>query len=121
MTDPNDLARRYVAVWNDPDPAARRTAIAALFAPGATHHTPSRQARGHAELEARVAESHDTWVAPGTHVFRAVPGADGHHDAVRLNWEMVERATGTVASVGFDFLTVDADGRILTDHQFIDR
>ncbi|XVQ87926.1 nuclear transport factor 2 family protein [Microbispora siamensis] len=120
MNDLNDLARRYVAVWNEPDAAVRREMIAQLFAPDAAHYTPSMEAHGHAELEVRIATSYGKWVAPGGYVFRAVENADGHHGAVRFNWEMVRTASGEVDSVGFDFLTLDEDGRIRTDHQFIE-
>lgn len=120
MIDPNDLARRYVAVWNEPDAGVRREMISALFAPEAAHYTPSMEVHGHAELEERIATSYDKWVAPGGYVFRSVANADGHHDTVRFNWEMVRTATGEVDSVGFDFLTLGEDGRIRTDHQFIE-
>ncbi|MEU7916201.1 nuclear transport factor 2 family protein [Microbispora bryophytorum] len=120
MNDLNDLARRYVAVWNEPDAAVRREMIAQLFAPGAAHYTPSMEAHGHAQMEARIATSYDKWVEPGAYVFRAVENATGHHDAVRFNWEMVRTASGEVDSVGFDFLTLGEDGRIRTDHQFIE-
>ena len=120
MNDLNDLARRYVAVWNEPDAAVRRDMIAKLFASDAAHYTPSLEVHGHAELEVRITTSYDTWVAPGTYVFRAVENANGHHGAVRFTWEMVRTASGEVDSVGFDFLTLGEDGRIRTDHQFID-
>ncbi|MGI5160515.1 hypothetical protein [Microbispora sp. CA-102843] len=77
MNDLNDLARRYVAVWNEPDAAVRREMIAQLFAPDAAHYTPSIKVHGHAELEVRIATSYGKWVAPGAYVFRVVENADG--------------------------------------------
>jgi hypothetical protein len=38
MSDLNDFARRYIAVWNEPDAALRRKAIIELFAPDAAHY-----------------------------------------------------------------------------------
>ncbi|MFI6985221.1 nuclear transport factor 2 family protein [Embleya sp. NPDC050154] len=118
ITDPDSFAHRYVAMWNEPEHGARRSAIIELFAPGAVHYTPTREVHGHAEMESRVRGSYEQWVKPGVHFFRAA-GADAHHDAVRLTWEMVSAATGEIASVGTDFIVVDATGRILADYQFI--
>ncbi|PZG22956.1 nuclear transport factor 2 family protein [Nonomuraea aridisoli] len=121
MTDLNDLAHRYAALWNEPDAETRRAAVAGLFAADAAHYTPTREFHGHAELEERVAGAYEQWVAPGTYVFRAGAGAEGHHHAVRLTWEMVRRDTGEVDSVGFDFLVLDEHGLIRSDHQFVGR
>jgi hypothetical protein len=121
MSDPNDFAHRYIALWNEPDAGQRRKAIIELFAPDAAHYTPSHEVHGHAELEARITTAYEKWVKPGVYVFRAVPNANGHHDAVRFNWEMVARDSDTVESVGFDFIILDESGLILSDHQFIDR
>lgn len=55
--DHNDLARRYVELWNETDADSRRDAIAELFAPDVTHCTKSQEARGLAEMERRVVGS----------------------------------------------------------------
>lgn len=120
MSDLNEFARRYIAFWNEPDPELRRKAIEELFTPDMVHYTPSMEAHGHEEMAARVTLSHDKWVKPGEYVFRAVPNANGHHGAVRFNWEMVNLATDAAVSVGFDFLVLDENGLIRTDHQFVD-
>lgn len=120
MNDLDYFARRYAALWNEPDAERRRAAIAELFAPDAVHYTPSQEVRGHAAMEVRVTDSHEKWVAPGTHAFRAVPGATGHHGAVRFTWEMVDAASGEVVSVGSDFVVRDREGLITSDHQFVD-
>ncbi|WP_406091268.1 nuclear transport factor 2 family protein [Streptomyces sp. NBC_01013] len=117
----NAIAHRYIAMWNEPDPALRRALVEELFAPDCVHFTPSREVRGRADMVARVAAAHAQWVAPGQYLFREVPDADGHHGTVRFTWEMVEVATGTAVSVGFDFLVLDEAGLIVSDHQYIDR
>lgn len=121
MKDPNDFARRYIAMWNEPDAELRRRAIAELFAPDSVHYTPTQEARGHAQLEARVTAAYQKWVEPGMYAFRAAPNANGHHNAVRFNWEMVALPSGEVVSVGFDFIVLDQEGLIRSDHQFVDR
>ena len=119
--DLDEFARRYIAVWNEPDPAVRRKQIAELFADDADHYTPSVHAHGHAALDERIISAYTRWVLAGEYRFEAVPGANGHHDAVRFTWHMVHLADRQVISVGFDLITVDDEGRILTDYQFVDR
>lgn len=121
MSDLNEFAERYIAVWNEPNAELRRKGIAELFAPDVAHYTPSQEVHGHAQLEVRIGTAYEQWVAPGEFVFRAVPGANGHHNAVRFNWEMVNVASGVAVSVGFDFIVLGTDGLIKSDHQFVDR
>jgi hypothetical protein len=116
--DPNALAGRYVAVWNEADAERRRQRIAELWIPeGATLHQ-KLEARGYAALEARVRGSQEKWVRDAGYLFR-LRYADGHHGTVRCRWEMVKPG-GEVASVGFDFLVLAGDGRIGTAYQFIE-
>jgi hypothetical protein len=41
-----------------------------------------------------------------------------HHGAV-VQWRMTGLTTGRTASVGIEFLVLDDDRRIVSDHQFI--
>lgn len=115
----NRVANRYVAVWNEPDPHRRRTAIAELWTPDGAYIDPSAEDRGYGEIESAVTRAFDEFVAKG-YVFRSANNADGHHNAVRFNWEMVPAGGGAVAAVGFDFFVLDDDGRIRADYQFIE-
>jgi len=117
--DAQQLADRYAAVWNEPDAAARREAIARLWVPDGVHHVKTRQARGHAELETRVAEAYDKNVGANGFAFRAVKNAQALREVVTFNWEMVQPATGQVLAVGLEFLHVDEEGRVVSDYQFI--
>ncbi|MDO3701878.1 hypothetical protein Q3W71_09310 [Micromonospora sp. C28SCA-DRY-2] len=135
--DLKDLTDRYVAVWNEPDPERRRTAIAALWSPDAVHVLQPPQemrqtaeglgferltleARGHDALELRVRRAYERFVAPGTFVFRSHGDADRLHDVVKFRWEMVPRAGGDAAGGGLEILILGADGRIGNDYQFIE-
>ncbi|MFJ8825493.1 nuclear transport factor 2 family protein [Streptomyces sp. NPDC102467] len=121
MTDNlNEFATRYIAMWNEPDPGLRSKAIEELFAPEARHYTPAQEVRGRAEMEERVGTAYEKWVKPGKFAFRAVPNATGHHRSVRFNWEMHSVVTGAADSVGFDFITLNEFGQILTDYQYVD-
>jgi hypothetical protein len=81
--------------------------------------TDVRQARGHAELEARVARAYEEFVAPGTFHFRPRDNAVRLGDAVKFGWEMID-AGGEVAGAGLEFVLLDPDGRIRSDYRFIE-
>jgi SnoaL-like protein len=71
MTSIQNLVSRYVAVWNEPDPARRRQAIAALWTEDGAHFTPSLEARGYEAIEARITGAHDRFVRTEGYVFSA--------------------------------------------------
>jgi hypothetical protein len=135
MNHARELVDRYVAIWNEADPARRHTAVAELWTEDAVHTlqppqeiqqaartlevTPTFQARGHAELEARVTRAYEQFVASGEYSFRSRDNAARVGDAIKFNWEMVN-ATGQAAGVGLEFVLLGADGRIRLDYQFIE-
>ena len=136
MEDVNQLAGRYVAVWNQPDAARRRAAVAEVWTDDAVHLleppedaraaaaalaiNPVFAARGHAELLARVARAYEEWVAPGQFAFRPRADAARVADLVKFHWEMVT-PDGEVAAVGLEVVLLAADGRIRLDYQLIER
>ncbi|MGH2741104.1 MAG: hypothetical protein ACRDLY_05075 [Thermoleophilaceae bacterium] len=135
VNDSRELVDRYAAIWNEPDVERRRSAVAALWTEDALHVlqpprevqqaaaaldvTPTFQARGHGQLEARVARAYEEFVAPGRFSFRPQENAARLGDVVKFGWEMVS-SSGEVAGVGLEFVVLDADGRIRTDYQFIE-
>ena len=135
--DPRELARRYVAAWNEPDAGRRRKAIHDLWTEdGAQIIQPPQeiraaatalgfmsatlQARGHDALEVRVTRAFEEFVAPGEFAFRARDNAERLDNVVKFNWEMVPTRGGPVAGVGLEIFILDEDGRIKTDYQFIE-
>lgn len=131
------LAERYLALWNEPDADRRRRAIAELWTEGGRHLlqppqeiraiaaqpgiglTPVLEARGHAEIEARVASAHEHWVGSGGLTFRGRDDADRIGDVVKFGWEAVGQ-DGEVFGGGLNVLLLAADGRIERDHVFVD-
>jgi hypothetical protein len=121
MSNHAELAKRYMAIWNEADPERRRAAIAKLWERDAVHFTPSLEAHGYDAIEARVKTAYDKYVGTGEYVFKpAAADADEHHNAVRLRWEMVPPTGGEVAAAGSVFIILGDDGRIRTDYQFTD-
>ncbi|SJZ50457.1 hypothetical protein SAMN02745126_01387 [Enhydrobacter aerosaccus] len=120
MHDIDAFVRRYITIWNEPDAHIRRQAVLALWQDDARHVARTIEAVGHAGIESRVANTYEKWVREKGNVFRLRDGVDGHHDTVKLRWEMLPASGGEVISVGFDFLVLGGDGRIRTGYQFIE-
>lgn len=110
---------QYVALWNEPDTDARRNAIEQLWAADGANYTASMEAVGYDALERRVTAAYEAYVGSGQYRFRSAEPAVEHHHAAKVRWEMVTVPDGDVASVGLEFLVLDDDGRIVSDHQFI--
>jgi hypothetical protein len=77
------------------------------------------EARGHAELEARVSSVHEEFIARGGFELRRRDDMDWVADVVKFRWEMVS-ADGAIAGVGLALLVLATDGRIRRDYQFIE-
>lgn len=120
MIDIEAFAERYVRIWNEPDIEARRQTVRDLWHDNARHLARTIEAVGHAGIETRVTNAYEKWVREKDNIFRLRDGVDGHHDTIKLRWEMLPARGGDVISVGFDFLVLGEDGRIRTGYQFIE-
>ncbi|MFI7135715.1 hypothetical protein ACIBQ1_59425 [Nonomuraea sp. NPDC050153] len=141
MSNPLDIkqcADRYVAQWNEPDPAARAALIREVWAfdgvqvlvdppqeireaaAGLAFPVPPLEVRGHDALNARVTRAYEMFVASGEHVFECAEAASLLlPNVLGVRWSMVSTHTGQPVGGGLDILSLDGDGRIRTDHQFI--
>jgi hypothetical protein len=136
-TAAEQLADRYVALWNEPDADRRRRMIAELWTEDGRHLlqppqdireiagqpgiglTAVLEARGYEEIEARVASAYEHWVGSEGLSFRGRDDAERLGDVVKFRWEAVS-SDGEVTGVGLDFLVLGADGRIERDYAFIE-
>src|SRR5918992_914254 len=134
MTDPQafveissrsaaELAAKYLALWNEPDPDRRRRAIAELWTQDGRHIlqppqeiraiaarpgiaiTPILEARGHVEIEARAASAYEHWVGAEGLSFRGRDDAERLADVVKFHWEAVTK-DGEVFAVGLVLLVL---------------
>src|SRR6266545_2671519 len=125
-----ELAEKYLALWNEPDADRRRRTIAdllrrledmpAVLRPELGDRPPAQpgigltailEARGHEEIEARVASAYEHWVGSEGLRFRGRDDAERLGDVVKFHWEAVAN-DGETFAVGLDFLVLAADGRI---------
>ncbi len=133
-----ELADRYVALWNEPDPATRSALIRELWAPDGNQvlvdppeeiraaaaaiafPVPPLEVHGYDALEARVTRAYEMFVEPGEHVFEAAGEPSVLlSNVIAIRWSMVSTATREVVGGGLDVVALDGEGRIRTDHQFI--
>jgi len=111
------LVGRVVAMWNEPEPQARRNHIATLWHGDGAHVNVQRTHAGHAAIEAEAARVYAMCGARGQR-FRCPGRIDGHHDAVRMDWELVGADGSAVLAAGTNLLLLGADGRVQRDLQF---
>jgi hypothetical protein len=119
MDDANAMIERWVASWHDPDPDQRRITIDELWAADCAYRNARAEFTGRDGLQDAVTAAHQKWITQG-YVFR-LARVDRNHHAIRYVWEMVPAEGGEPASVGTHFAMVDSDGRLISDHQFIDQ
>ena len=130
------VADRYLALWNEPDADRRRRTIAELWTHDGRHFvqppeeirriaaqpgiglTAVLEARGHDEIEARVASAYEHWVGSEGLSFRGREDAERLGDVVKFHWEAVAK-DDAVSAVGLVFLVLAADGRIERDYTFV--
>jgi hypothetical protein len=131
------LADRYMALWNEPDANRRGRMIAELWTEdGSQILQPPQEmreiaaspgiglaatleARGYAELEARARISYEHWVGSERLSFRGRDDAERLGDVVKFHWEAVTH-DGETAAVGLNVLLLAADGRIERNYTFVD-
>ena len=118
--DTDSLVTRYIAVWNEPDAQRRRERVAELWGDSGQSLQRVLDPRGIDAISARVAASHDKWVAGRGFEFRVSGTPQAHHDAVLCNWAMGPRGGDEVVSLGLSFLLLDAHGLLHSDLQFVE-
>ena len=113
----DELAERYIAIWNQTDPALRRKDIDDLFAPDGRYVDPLAVAEGRDAIDATVAAVQGQF--PGM-TFRLAGPVDGHHNQARFGWELGP-AGGEAPIAGFDVATTDENGQVSQVLGFLDR
>jgi nuclear transport factor 2 (NTF2) superfamily protein len=119
MSEIDVVLKKYVASWNEQDPSARRRVIDETWAPDGVYRNATTEFKGRAGIEDAVSQAVEAFTSNGF-VFR-LASVDTNHDAVRYRWEMVPAVGGAPDSLGTHVAMVGPDGRLVSDHQFIDK
>jgi SnoaL-like protein len=117
MSDFDSVVERYLATWNETDPAARRAAIDELFAADVRYVDPLAAVDGRDALHGLIGAVHQQF--PGF-VFTAGGPVDAHHEQARFTWNLGVPGEEPPV-IGFDVAELDADGRIRRVLGFIDK
>jgi hypothetical protein len=117
MSDIQQTAERYIDVWNETDPAARRALVAEVFTEQAGYTDPLADVRGHDGIDGFVGGAQAQF--PGLRFSLAGP-VDGHHDVARFTWHLGAPEGGEPLVVGFDVVVL-AEGRISRVYGFLDK
>jgi hypothetical protein len=115
--DVDQIVDHYVAVWNEPDPELRRSAIAALWAEDGIELVESTRFQGHEELDARIAEAHKEFVVNREFTVTSANDTFAHHDAVTFTIQLTTK-DGELAWAARVFLILGEDELIRYDYQF---
>src|SRR5918998_1998702 len=104
-----ELAKRYLALWNEPNADRRRRMIAELWTEDGRHilqppqeireiaarpglaMTAILEARGYEEIEARAASADEHWVGSEGLGFRGRDDAERLGDVLKFHWEAVAK------------------------------
>ncbi len=123
VASPIDIASvvgRYLAVWSETDPEARRQAVAGLWAPDGVEFVEAAQFRGHEQLEARIAEACQEFVESGKYAVTSAHDATGHDDVVTFTIQLISASGGNAGDLAWAarvFLVLDEQDRIREDYQ----
>jgi hypothetical protein len=113
----DEIADRYLAVWSEPDPAARRAAVAALWAPDGVEFVDGGiQFREHDGLDDRVRAAYEQFIATGEYALTSPGDATRHDDIVTFTAQLTT-PDGEVAWAARVFLLIRPDGLIGEDYQ----
>ena len=117
MTDFTSIAHRYLDVWNETDPAKRRTRVEELFAGDATYTDPLGEVTGHAGVDGFIAGAQQQFAGLR---FSLGGTVDGHHDIARFQWYLGPEGAAEPLAIGFDVIKID-DGKISQVQGFLDK
>jgi hypothetical protein len=107
-TDLAALIDRYIAIWNETDPAARRALVDATWASDASYTDPVLNGSGRDGIDAMVAGFQQAY--PG-HAFDLDADNPLDEAARRFGWRLLG-PTGELQMTGQDVYELDAEGRL---------
>jgi hypothetical protein len=117
MTDAPTAVTRYLDMWNETDPAARRALVEEVCAPGVRYVDPLAAVTGHDAVDGLVGAVQQQF--PGLS-FTPGGAVDAHHDQARFTWHLGRPGEEPLV-VGFDVVELAPDGRIATVLGFLDK
>jgi hypothetical protein len=115
MPEVHEVVDRYIATWNETDPARRRELIGRTWTEDGEYLDPLMAGEGQEGIDAMIEAVQARF--PG-YRFRRTSEIDAHHDRVRFSWELGPDGDAALAG-GLDFGVI-ADGRLRSITGFLD-
>jgi hypothetical protein len=106
--DVNQSVVRYIAVWNERDPAKRRALVAQTWTEDGTYVDRARNGAGHDGLDEMIQTAQDHF--PGYRLSLA-SGIEAHNGYVRFSWAAGGTAEAPLYINGTDVAALAEDGR----------
>ena len=116
MSKFDELASRYIEMFNEADGARRRRALEQLYTHDARYVDPHQDLTGPEQIDEFIAATQARF--PGYHFALGGP-VDAHHDQARFNWNATAPGETEPSYVGFDVIVAD-DGRVRNVYGFMD-
>ena len=113
-----EIVEKYLAAWNETDPAKRRALVDEVWAEDGSYTDPLADVRGRAEIDGLIGAVQAQF--PGF-VFTLGGAVDAHHDQVRFTWELGPAGAAEAPVVGFDVAVLDGAGQIGSVYGFLDK
>lgn len=114
-TNPTDLIDRYIAAWNETDPARCRALVDLTWTEQATYVDPLMRGDGQTGIAAMIQGVQTRF--PGF-TFRRTSDVDEHNGRVRFTWELGPDGGAALAG-GVDFGVIE-EGRLQAITGFLD-
>lgn len=82
--DNTELARRYIALWNETDPDQRLEAVRAVLGDTATYSDPQMTGAGHQGISDMIGAAQAQ--LPGLRFRLSETPVEAHHEFLRFSW-----------------------------------
>ena len=113
-----EIIERYLAAWNETDPAARRGLVDSLWAPDGSYTDPLAEVRGPAEIDGLIGAVQQQFP---DFVFTLGGAVDANHNQARFTWHLGPAGGGEPPVIGFDVVVMNENGQIRSVHGFLDK
>jgi hypothetical protein len=117
IDEATDLAKKYLAPWNEADAGRRRGSLAELWAANCAYFDVQTRTRGLQQLAAKAAAVHRSLAAHGQ-ILAPAERSQRHHNVAHIDWRLAPANRGGDAGPGSTLLIMDDSGRAAAGYQF---
>ena len=112
-----EIVEKYLAAWNETDPAKRRALVDEVWAENGSYTDPLADVRGRAEIDGLIGAVQQQFP---DFVFTLGGAVDAHHEQARFTWHLGPAGAPEPVVIGFDVAVLDGD-RIGSVYGFLDK